>query len=242
MNFGTNDASGADGIAFIMQTVGNQAIGATGGGLGFAGFSPSLGIEFDTWSNASEFAISGDPSSDHIAILQNGTIFHLTPDNLAGPVQASASNVNIEDGKDHVVRIVWRPTTTTVEVYFDCQLRLMLKNDIIKDIFKGKSDVWWGFGAATGGGVNNQTVCLKKEILFKNEIKNSCPNQSVQLISRVASDGIYNWTPAIGLDNPNSRTPIAKPQVSTTYTVSYRNNCGLIVTDTVKVEVYPYPK
>lgn len=242
MNFGTNDASGADGIAFIMQTVGNQAIGATGGGLGFAGFSPSLGIEFDTWSNSSEFSSSGDPSSDHIAILQNGNIFHLTPDNLAGPIQASASNVNIEDGKDHVVRIVWRPTTNTVEVYFDCQLRLTLKKDIIKDIFKGKSEVWWGFGAATGGGVNNQTVCLKKEILFKNEIKNSCPNQSVQLISRVASDDIYKWTPAIGLDNPNSRTPIAKPQVSTTYTVNYRNNCGLPITDTVRVEVVPLPE
>lgn len=242
MNFGTKDSSGADGMVFIIQTHGNQAIGTTGGGIGYEGFSPSLGIEFDTWSNRDEFALSGDLESDHIAVLQNGSVFHLTPDNLYGPVQASATDVNIEDGKDHVIRIAWNPDNKLIEVYFDCVLRVRLEKDIIQDVFKGESDVWWGFSGATGLGVNDQTVCLKKEILFTNELKGVCPDESIRLIGRVSPDDIYSWTPVTGLDNPNIRTPVAKPQKTTTYTVRYRDYCGKVVSDTVRVEVVAMPK
>lgn len=237
MNFGTNDATGADGIAFIVQTVGNQAVGNSGGGLGFYGFSPSLGIEFDTWDNSQEVAVSGDLPSDHIAILQNGNVFHLTPDNLAGPVQASITNANIEDGRDHTVRISWQPQTQLLRVYFDCSLRITLKKDIIKDIFKNNTDVWWGFSASTGGGVNNQVVCLKNDIYFKNQIE-TCANQPVQLTSRVAIDNQYLWRPTKGLDNPNVRNPkVLQPTETTLYTVSYRNGCNILTTDTVLVSV-----
>ena len=51
LNFGNNNDNGADGIVFVMQTVGTKAIGASGAGIGFEGFSPSFGIEFDTWQN-----------------------------------------------------------------------------------------------------------------------------------------------------------------------------------------------
>lgn len=237
MNFGTNDATGADGIAFIIQTVGNQAVGNSGGGLGFYGFSPSLGIEFDTWDNSREVGVSGDLASDHIAVLQNGHVFHLTSDNLAGPVQASITNENIEDGRDHTVRISWQPQTQTLRVYFDCNLRITLQKDIVKDIFKNNADVWWGFSASTGGGVNNQTVCLKNDIYFKNEIE-TCANQPIQMISRVAIDNQYLWKPARGLDNPNIRNPkVTQPTETTLYTVSYRNGCNILTTDSVLVSV-----
>ena len=51
MNFGTFDATGADGMVFVLQDVGTNALGQTGGALGFSGFNPSFGIEFDTWQN-----------------------------------------------------------------------------------------------------------------------------------------------------------------------------------------------
>ena len=70
MNFGTLDANGADGICFVLQTVGTAAIGQSGGGMGYLNFGTSLGIEFDTWQNA-EY---GDPTYDHIAIEKNGDI------------------------------------------------------------------------------------------------------------------------------------------------------------------------
>ena len=52
MNFGSNDATGADGIVFVLQDVGPDAAGTSGGDLGFSGFQPSFGVEFDTWDNA----------------------------------------------------------------------------------------------------------------------------------------------------------------------------------------------
>ena len=83
MNFGNLDANGADGIVFVMQTVGTKALGSNGGGMGFIGFSPAFGIEFDTYQNTSE----GDPSYDHIAFLKNGINNHNSTSNLAGPIQ-----------------------------------------------------------------------------------------------------------------------------------------------------------
>ena len=51
MNFGTIDATGADGMVFVLQNVGTNALGEPGGALEFSGFDPSFGIEFDTWQN-----------------------------------------------------------------------------------------------------------------------------------------------------------------------------------------------
>ena len=59
MNFGDLDEQGADGIAFVLQNQGINAIGSLGVGLGFAmnyydnnkRVYPSFGIEFDTWFN-----------------------------------------------------------------------------------------------------------------------------------------------------------------------------------------------
>ncbi|MDF7818286.1 gliding motility-associated C-terminal domain-containing protein [Runella sp. MFBS21] len=238
INFGSNDA-GADGMAFIMQSRGKDVIGGSGMGLGFAGISPSLGVEFDTYNNGSGV---GDLASDHMAILQNGSVNHLTPHNLQGPVSASATSPNIEDGKNHLVNIRWDSQTLTLEVYFDCQLRLRLNKDIVTDIFSGKPEVWWGISGSTGGAYNIQTVCLKKEAVLKNVFKDICPNQDVLLTGRPSSDGAYQWTPTTSLSAPSSRTPIARPTQTTTYTVSYRNDCGITVKDTIRVEVVPFPK
>lgn len=59
LNLGTDDSGGADGICFVLQTVGTNAIGESGGGLGFLGadFQPAFAVEFDTWQNGDY----GDP-------------------------------------------------------------------------------------------------------------------------------------------------------------------------------------
>lgn len=58
---------GADGLVFVVQTVGNN-VGGMGGGIGYSGINHSLGIEFDTWNNG-----SGDNfSSNHIGVDVNG--------------------------------------------------------------------------------------------------------------------------------------------------------------------------
>lgn len=60
---------GADGLVFVVQTVGNN-VGGSGGGIGYQGINNSVGVEFDTWNNG-----SGDNnSSNHIGIDLNGNV------------------------------------------------------------------------------------------------------------------------------------------------------------------------
>jgi gliding motility-associated-like protein len=60
------------------------------------------------------------------------------------------------------------------------------------------------------------------------------------LNGRAGGDGItgITWTPATGLNNPSSLTPIASPEESITYTLHVSSaNCG-IATSSVFVKVY----
>ena len=60
---------GADGLVFVVQTVGNN-VGGSGGGIGYDGIPNSLGIEFDTWNNGG----IDNNSSNHIGIDLNGSV------------------------------------------------------------------------------------------------------------------------------------------------------------------------
>lgn len=222
MNFGNIDVNGADGICFVLQTVGTGAIGTSGGGMGYQNFGTSLGIEFDTWQNA-DF---GDPFEDHVAIETNGEINHSTnTGNVAGPVAIDPFNVNVEDGQDHVVQITWEPDTQSIKVYFDCVFRLEGTIDLINQVFNGNEFVYWGFTAATGGSYNNQTVCLTENILSVNEV-NICTGASAILSAGNSLDGTYSWTPTDYLDDPTSPTPTTTTPTSMTYYVEFTDLCG----------------
>ncbi|MCA1959123.1 MAG: hypothetical protein LDL14_11425 [Nitrospira sp.] len=60
---------GADGLTFTVQTVANN-VGGGGGGIGYAGISPSIAVEFDNWNNGS---IDGN-SSNHAGINVGGDV------------------------------------------------------------------------------------------------------------------------------------------------------------------------
>lgn len=147
------DDAGADGIAFLLQPVGT-GVGSGGGGLGYQGISPSLAVEFDTYQNG------WDPAEDHIAIQEDGDNDHGTGNNLAGPVDALTGGGNIEDCGYHDVRITWDPSTNTLDIYFDGDLRLSYTGDIVNNIFGGTSEVYWGFTGSTGGAKNDQRFCI----------------------------------------------------------------------------------
>ncbi len=66
---GKGGSGQADGIVFTIQTVSNTA-GSNGGGIGYQGLNPSVGIEFDSWYNSE----NKDLSSPHIGIDLNGNI------------------------------------------------------------------------------------------------------------------------------------------------------------------------
>ena len=240
MNFGTNSGNGssltpgADGMVFVMQTIGTSAIGNAGDGIGYEGFLPSLGVEFDTYWNEG----NGDLLDDHIAIIKDGSVSHLASSAIAGPVTATSIGADIEDGLDHAIQITWDPNVQEINVYFDCEFRLVASIDLINDVFSGEAEVTWGFTSSTGGAFNTHTVCLYENATPTGDVT-LCPGQSTQLISGGDLSQPFTWTPSEFLSDPNEYDPIATPPSTQVYTVTYTDFCGDIQTQTIEVFVEP---
>ena len=64
-----------------------------------------------------------------------------------------------------------------------------------------------------------------------------CPNDSVQL--QATGGSTYSWLPTTGLSNPTISNPIAKPSVTTHYSVKVTNTEGCSNSDTVLITVLP---
>ena len=157
---------GADGIVFILQPI-STSLGTSGGGMGFEGITPSIGIALDTWQNLN----LNDPVYDHVSIQANGNVNHVS--DLEGPVQASSANPNIEDCLWHNFRIKWNATAKYLEVFFDGELRLGHYSDLVNTYFNGDPNVYWGFTGATGGANNLQQFCTSLNPLFTTNIQNN---------------------------------------------------------------------
>lgn len=238
VNLGGADATGADGIVMVMQSVGPSAIGAAGGGLGFEGFNPSFGVEIDTWQNVDV----GDPPSDHVAFLRDGINLHTAPYfNLAGPVPALSTGGNIEDGADHRFQLNWDPSSELVELFMDCDLRLSLNVDLIGAIFSGNPNVWWGFTGSTGGSSNIQSVCITSSAVGLPPEHEVCAGEGVELVLEAAQQGTVVWSPEDGLSDPYSALTVASPAVTTSYTATWTDVCGESLQAQTVVDVLPLP-
>jgi gliding motility-associated-like protein len=238
-NFGINDTNGADGMALVFKDNPQPELGSSGGGLAYQGIGASVIVEFDTWQN-SDFA---DPSWDHIAIMSNGVANHNSAlNNLAGPVEASATNLNIEDGLDHEVKIEWNASLQNLVVYFDCIARAQINLDIKNDIFSGDDTVYFGFVGSTGGFSNLHEVCLNRVSFVDNlQLQDIvlCGNESSIIDATIPSGVAYSWSPIEGISNPNIATPTFFPDETTTYTVTIADICGDVVEEDVTVSVLP---
>ncbi len=231
MNFGITDASGGDGMTFVLQRAGTAMLGTTGGSLGYLGIAPSLAVEFDTYQNT----VLSDPVADHVAVIRDGILNHSTAANIAGPVSATSSQANIEDGLDHRVRINWNPDNDSLLVFFDCELRIAVQYDIVTNIFAGNPNVWWGFTGSTGGAFNRQSVCVTPTapVFVRDTI--ICKADTIRLNVPFGSN--YTWSPAIGISDPNIASPLFFPSATTRYYLSYRDECNHLIQDSVLVTV-----
>ena len=236
--FGNKDLDGADGMALVFKGNPTAVIGNAGGGVGYEGISPSLVIEFDTYQNAD----LGDPSWDHISIMRNGNPSHNNlASNLAGPIQASATSLNVEDGATHEVKIEWIAATNILNVYFDCQLRLSLNQNVKNTIFSGDDTVYFGFVGSTGGLSNLHQVCFNSISFVDNlqlEDEIICDIGSVQVDATIPSGDSYSWFPLDGVSDPNSPDPFLSPTNTTTYSVTISDICGETTTEEVTVFVF----
>ena len=243
--FGNKDANGADGMALVFKGNPTPVIGGVGGGLGYYGITPSLVIEFDTFqNNGIGVELYGDPTYDHIAIMRDGSPNHNnTFSNLAGPIQASIANPNIEDGNSHEIKIVWNATTEVLRVFFDCELRLTLNQDIKSTIFSGDDSVYFGFVGSTGGSSNLHQVCFNSISFVDNlqlQDETICLGNSTNVDATIPSGNIYSWTPVTGVSNPNIANPDLSPTTLTTYTVTISDVCGETTSEDITITVLPF--
>ncbi len=227
-NFGTTD-NGADGITLVLQKsgAGLNAIGDDGAMIGYSSIltpiTPSLDIEFDTYNNGSW--LYNDIADDHCAINGGG----LTGWNLAPAVPLLGPGVNVEDNQYHKVKVTWQPSTTTIQVYFDCNLIQTLVYDLIPGIFNGDSLVYYGLTSGTGSADNAHYFC--ELYLDAGTDTTFCPGIPVTL-SGNSNFSSYTWSPATGLSCTNCLNPIANPGGTTKYVLTGTLGC-LTSIDTV---------
>ena len=238
-NFGTKDSNGADGMALVFKKNADAEIGGTGQGIGYAGIDNTLIVEFDTFQNGGE----GDLTEDHIGIMSNGNANHSASTSLAGPIQASATNANIEDGINHEIKIVWIAGIQSLNVYFDCDLRLSATNDVKTTIFNGDDSVYFGFVGSTGGYSNLHQVCFNRIsfVANLNLVDTSiCSDETIQLDATIPSGVSYSWSPTSGVSDPTIANPTFSPTSTTNYTVTISDVCGDVTTEDILITLNSY--
>lgn len=238
---GYNDP-GADGIAFVLQPI-STSVGSTGGGLGYQGITPAIGVTIDTYQNTDV----GDPVYDHIAIQKNGDLDHNTANNIAGPVQALLNSPNIEDGAFHTFRVVWDAVNKKFDSYLDGDLRVTVNIDLVNSVFGGDPMVYWGFTGSTGGAQNLQRFCTKNIASYAVlDPQTYCDSATVAFSdSSLSSSGILSWAWDFG-DGATSTEQ--NPTHHYAQTGSYNTTLYVIGNDgcnsdtlTIPIDVYPNP-
>lgn len=155
-----NPYGGADGFAFVIQTLGPKVIAGRGAAGGFSvgrgpnnpstkGISRSLAVFFDTFENEEE----RDPSGNSIGLFLNGDGKWPTR-RLA--LEASPP-IDIKDGQEHQVRITYnRPELI---VFLDNSIDPVLRSRIDLETIVGVGGkAFIGFTAPTGEGYQNHDV------------------------------------------------------------------------------------
>lgn len=141
INFG-NNASGADGVAFVLQddARGPSALGqGGGGGLGYTGPnspSPSAAFMLQTYT------VNGVWN-----YMENGV-------NACGFVTSGTcgtpSSHSLKDGNFHLVRVTWVPGSNLLTFFVDGSQALQVTRNLATSVFSGRSSIRPGFSAATG--------------------------------------------------------------------------------------------
>ncbi|HIP36973.1 MAG TPA: T9SS type B sorting domain-containing protein [Crocinitomix sp.] len=236
VNFGC-DNNGGEGMAFVLQT-GPWTLGNSGAGIGYEGINNSIAIEFDTRDNqASNENLFGDNGVDHITIQANGSLDHLSSNNLLGVgtlYNINPSYSNVEDCNDHLVEIIWNPSMQTFDVLLDGVSSFggpQNVGDIITNQFGGNPIVTWGWTGSTGvlPATPNQTVCMALEPTMTYTVTSaSCTSPTVDFFgSEISFYNIvsYNWD----FDNGAGSSSLQNP--SFTFATGGNHQVDLTITD-----------
>lgn len=132
---------GADGIVFTLQRVANTAGGA-GGGIGYQGLSPSIGVEFDNWNNG-----GGDGNNDnHAGINVNG--------NMSSVVRADSLPAQLDSGSIFHAWVDYDGSTDALEVRLALNanrpVSALMTHTVDLVTLLGQTNAFIGFTSGTG--------------------------------------------------------------------------------------------
>ena len=142
----SGEIQGADGIVFAVQTAASN-VGATGGGIGYQGITPSVGIEFDTWHNGE------DADGNHVGVNLNGGMRSVVAQFVEPPFNNGAvwhAWVDYNGAADSL-EVRW---AATPERPRDAMLSHTV--DLVQVL--GKTEVFVGFTSGTGAAGNNHDI------------------------------------------------------------------------------------
>ena len=219
LNFGTKDATGADGLAFVLSNTCNPTL-TPGQGLGVANIPNSVVVDFDTWDNG---AVYNDLPSDHSGIYADGnfsTVGNIM-DNTTQPVCLLPGCGNVEDGNWYDVAIQWEylsPTQQRVSVFFNGVLLSTSTRDHIGLRFNGNTNVFWSISASTGGSSNLHQF----RVTGANNSFTYCEGANFTLTAP-ALGSAYTWTNNTSSTNSASYTATGNQVI----TCNFINYCGI---------------
>jgi hypothetical protein len=135
----------ADGFTFVLQNAGLTALGAAGGGLGFAGMTPSMAVKFDLFDNVGE-------GNNSTGLYTYGYAPTTPATTLGGGVNLHSGDVfqvhMVYDGTNLTMTI----TDTTVAASFTTSWPINIPGTV------GGNTAYVGFTGATGGLTATQQI------------------------------------------------------------------------------------
>ncbi len=148
--FGMNGlTNGGDGMAFVIQGMGANALGRSGGGIGYSGIASSLAVEIDTHQTY------GDADDNHVAVLINGK--------LAEHLTAATVGFDLNDGQPHTLWVEYDGASNLLRVYLAQAETLVrpllpiLTQVVDMPVLLG-NQAYFGFTAAVGGLTNAHEI------------------------------------------------------------------------------------
>ncbi len=243
-------SEGADGIAFVLQP-NDTAQGTAGGGLGYAGITPSFAVEYDTYWNPTEDSYSlrtGFELNDHMGLVLGGNADVHT----AGSTTPTRV-VDLEDEQWRATQIRWDADQRLLTVKLDqdadgvWDAEDTIYNNVsinLASTFASSNGLaYWGFTGSTGGLGNYQklrnlsyspaTLAGNTEPTVSNPGSQSVAVGSSQTINLVLADNNETsqgqWRLSVTVGNSSAATATVSATSATAATVTVN---GLINADT----------